>query len=84
MIFGDVAFDDLNLQGLAYLPDKFPQTAGHVSKENRLAVLGDPNQMIFQIVYGMGGLAVVLHGTASLLKSSPQGEGFSPLPRRGH
>ena len=84
MVFGDVAFDDLNIQGLAYLPDKFPQADGHVPKENRLAVLGDPNQVIFQIVYGMRGLAVVFHSTASLLKSSPEGEGFSPIPRMGH
>jgi hypothetical protein len=40
--------------------------------------------VIFQIVNGMRSLAVVFHGTASLLKSSPEGEGFSPIPRRGH
>jgi hypothetical protein len=83
MIFGDVAFDNLNIQGSAYFPDEFSQPDGHVSKENRFAVLADPYQMIFQIVDGMRGLAVVFHGTANLLKSSPEGEGFYPIPRRG-
>ena len=83
MIFGDVAFNDLDIHRLTYLSNQFSEPKGHVSKENRFAVLGDPYQMVLQIVNGMGGFAVVFHGTANLLKSSPEGEGFSPIPRRG-
>jgi len=83
MVFGDVAFNDLDIHGLADFSNQFPETKGHVSKEDRLAVLGDPYQMVLQIVNRMRGLAVVFHSTASLLKSSPEGEGFSPIPRRG-
>jgi hypothetical protein len=35
-----------------------------------------------QIVNAMARSTIMLH-TASLLKSSPEGEGFSPNPRRG-
>jgi hypothetical protein len=38
--------------------------------------------VIFDIIDGMAGFPVILH-TASILKSSPEGEGFSPNPRRG-
>jgi len=39
--------------------------------------------MVLDVIDTVGSLAVVLHNTASLLKSSPKGEGFSPIPRRG-
>jgi hypothetical protein len=44
--------------------------------------LSDPDQMYFQVVDAMRRLAVVFHAE-SLLKFSPEGEGFSPIPRGG-
>jgi len=79
-----VAFYNLDVHALADLPDQFPNPYRHVSKENRLAVFRDPNKMILGVIYRMRGFAIFLHNTASLLKSSPEGEGFSPIPRRGH
>jgi len=55
---------------------------GNVSSKNRLAVFRDPDNVIFDVVYGMTGFPIVLHA-ASILKSSPEGEGFSPIPREG-
>ena len=45
MVFGDVTFQDFNIEGFTNLPDQIPDADGHVSKEDRFAVLGDPNQM---------------------------------------
>jgi len=39
--------------------------------------------VVLDVIDTVRSLAVVLHDTASLLKSSPKGEGFSPIPRRG-
>ena len=53
-------------------------------EERWLAVFGDPYHVEFDVIDSMRGLTVVFHNTASLLKSSPKGEGFSPIPRGGH
>jgi hypothetical protein len=50
--------------------------------QNWLAVFCDPNDVVFQVIDGMARVAVMLH-TASILNSSPKGEGFSPIPRMG-
>jgi hypothetical protein len=42
MIFGDVTFQDFHIKGFANLSDQITNTDGHVSKENRFAVFGDP------------------------------------------
>jgi hypothetical protein len=75
MILGDVGADNLNVHTFTNFSDKLPYTGCHVSKEYRLAVFGDPYKMIFDVVYGMRGLAVFFHNSSSLLKSSPEGEG---------
>src|SRR5208337_4350654 len=41
------------------------------------------DDMILDVIDTVRSLAVVLHNPASLLKSSPKGEGFSPIPRGG-
>jgi hypothetical protein len=43
------------------------------------AAFGDPYNVVFQIVNGMARFPVILH-PASILKSSPKGEGFPPFP----
>ncbi len=84
MVFGYVAFDDLNIHGLADLPDQLSDTERYLSGECWLAIFGDPYHVELDVINSMRGLTVVLHNTASLLKSSPKGEGFSPIPRGGH
>jgi hypothetical protein len=82
MITRNMALDDFNILRPANLTGQFPNPLGYVSAQNRLAVFRDPNNVIFDIINGMARLPIVLH-TASILKSSPEGEGFSPNPRRG-
>jgi hypothetical protein len=38
--------------------------------------------VVLDVVNGMARFPIIFH-TASILKSSPKGEGFSPIPRRG-
>jgi len=84
MIFGDVTFQNFYILSFANLTDQVTDTNGHVSKENRFAVFRDPYYMNLQIGNGMNPSAIMLHNTANLLKSSPKGEGFSPIPRMEH
>jgi len=84
VIFGHVALDDLNIHGLADLPDKVSYPNRYLSGKHWLAVFRDPHHVEFYVINSVRGLAVVFDNTASLLKSSPKGEGFSPIPRRGH
>ena len=82
MISRNMSFHDLNVLGFTNLSDQFPYSLSNIRAQHLLAVFRHPYQMIFQIINGMARLAIVLH-TASILKSSPEGEGFSPIPRRG-
>ena len=82
VIAGNVPLENLNIFGLADFSNQFPQPRGYFACQNRLAVFGDPYQMKFQIINGVARSTVMFH-TASLLKSSPEGEGFSPNPRWG-
>jgi len=52
----------------------------YFTTKNWLAVFGYPHYVIFYVIDGMAAFSVMLN-TASILKSSPQGEGFSPIPR---
>ncbi len=91
VIRGHFAFDDLDIVGLADLVDQIPGSYGGFSIEHLFAVFGNPNQVSFQIVFGMACGSIILH-TMILriafrnikLKSSPEGEGFSPIPRGRH
>ena len=73
---------NLHVAGLANLSDQITSTLRNRSSQNRLAVFGYPYQVILQIVNGVARSPIVLHA-ASILKSSPKGEGFSPIPRGG-
>jgi len=78
----NVPFDDFDILPLANFSDQFPGSRSYVADQNWLAVFRDPDKVILQIVNGMARFAILFH-TASILKSSPQGEGFSPIPRVG-
>ena len=83
VVFGNVALDNFNIHGLADLPDLVSHPNRYLSREHGLAVFRDPHHVEFDVLNSVRGLAVVFHNTASLLKSSPKGEGFSPIPRGG-
>jgi hypothetical protein len=72
----------LNILCLTNLSDQIPQSLSYFTTQYWLAVFGYPNYVILVIVYGVAGFAIMFH-TASILKSSPKGEGFSPIPRGG-
>ena len=59
---------------------RLPHPDRYSPMKNGLAVFSDPYHMEFDVIDSMRSLAVVFHNTASLLKSSPKGEGFSPFP----
>jgi hypothetical protein len=83
MVLRNMPFQNLHILGTTYLPYQFSGTLGRFTAQNTFAIFRNPHEMIFQIVGGMAGLAIMLHAQ-NILKSSPKGEGFSPIPRRGH
>jgi hypothetical protein len=46
MIPGDVSFENLNVFGLANFTHHLPHPHSHLACQNRLAVFGDPYQMV--------------------------------------
>jgi hypothetical protein len=82
MIPRNMTFDDLHITRLTNLADQIPCPLCSIDSQYGLAVFRDSYDVKFDVVYRMARLPVILH-TASLLKSSPEGEGFSPIPRRG-
>jgi hypothetical protein len=82
MIPGNMTPDNLNIFRFADFPYQFTNPLANFTTQDRLAVFRYPNNVKFQIINGMAGFTIMLH-TASILKSSPEGEGFSPIPRKG-
>jgi hypothetical protein len=80
VILRDMTSYELNVIRFADFPDQVSCPQCNVSPKDWLAVLRNPHEMILDIVDGMARFPVGLH-TASILKSSPEGEGFSPNPR---
>jgi len=80
MIRRDMPLQNLHIVSFTYLTDQVSDSLRNLPSQNRLAVLRHPHKVILQIIDGMAGLPIVFH-TASILKSSPKGEGFSPNPR---
>ena len=83
MILGYMPLYDLNIHCQTNLSGQFTKPLGNYTGEHRLAIFRNPYQMILDVIDRMGGFAIILHNIASLLKSSPKGEGFSPIPRWG-
>ena len=82
VVLGNMPLDNLNIFRFANLTDQSSYSFSNISPQDWLAVLGYPNKVILYIVNGMAGFTIILHA-ASILKSSPEGEGFSPIPRVG-
>ena len=83
MVSGYMPFDYFNIFGFAYLLNQVSRSFCNFTSQDRLAIFRYPHDMILNIVYSMTRSSIISH-IASLLKSSPKGEGFSPIPRRGH
>ena len=83
MVLGNMPLDDLNLITFADLTDQLTDTFRNITTQNRLTILAYPDQVLFYVINGITRFTIMLH-TASILKSSPKGEGFSPIPRMGH
>jgi hypothetical protein len=84
MVAADMPFEYLDIHTRTYLSNELSQAYSGVLVEHRLAVLRYPYNVVLDVKYTMRRLSVILHGTASLIKSSSKGEGFSPIPRVGH
>lgn len=78
-----MALDNLHILSTANLAYQFSGTLGRLPAQNRFAIFRYPYQMILQIVRCMAGLTIMFRAK-KILKSSPKGEGFSPIPRKGH
>jgi len=79
------ALEDLDVEGATCLPDQLTHPTPDFAFQDRLAVLGREHEMVVQLIHGVRGSTVLAHTehrTASLLKASPEGEGFHP-PRMG-
>ena len=74
------AIDNPNTHFFRYLRDDRANPQPQVTLQDAVSIFRDPHQMYFEIKDRMAAFAVMFH-TASLLKSSPEGEGFSPIPR---
>jgi len=61
MVVGDSASDDFCVVFLANTPDVASDFQGDVANQNRIAILGYPDDMVIAIIGGMGGFAVILH-----------------------
>jgi hypothetical protein len=59
--------EDLDLQLRADFPHELPQTDGYVRPQQLLAIFRDPDEVILQVIAGMGGPSVVVH-PANVLK----------------
>ena len=81
-ILGYVTLDNLKILGFANLQDQLPYPLSYITLQNLRAVFGYPYNMVLKIIYCVAGFTVISHA-ASILKSSPKGEGFSPNPRMG-
>jgi len=85
MVGPDMARHNLNVVAPTNLADQVPHLLSNLASQDRLAVLGGKNEMLVQLIDSVGGSTVRAHArqrTASLLKASPEGEGFRPPRRR--
>ena len=78
VVLGDRTFDDFNIFCFAYLSYKVSQSFCNLSVQNLFSVFGDPHQVVFEVIHGVGCCPVILH-IPIVLKSSPKRRGvFSP------
>ena len=77
-----VTLDDLHTARLTNFSDQIPSPLCNIDPRHGLAVFRDLYDVEFDAMSCMTRIPAIFH-TASLLKSSPEGEGFSPNPREG-
>ena len=85
MIRGDMPLQDIDTRLLALFTDNGPDPFGHLTAQDLVTVLGDPDDMEVDGKRRMGAMAIVTHtpqSTENLLKLPPKGGGFVP-PNRG-
>ncbi len=58
MILADHSSQDLNLVPFTSLADKFAYSDGKVSDQNGVAVLGYPDEVVFDLVFCVATLAI--------------------------
>ena len=58
MILTDHSSQDLDLVALAGLANKFPHPYRQVPYQHPIAILGDPNEMVLDLVFGVAILAI--------------------------
>ena len=61
MVFGHHPPDYFRMILFADSPDQIPGFNGYVAHEDRVAVFGNPNDVIGAIVLGMAGFLEILH-----------------------
>ena len=79
-----VPFENLDVLAAADLPDQIPQAVPHLPAKHRLAILRGEHEMVVQTIDSVGRSTQFAHGRPSyrsLLKASPEGEGFHPSQR---
>ena len=72
-----MTLDYLHIARLTNFSDQIPNPLCNIGSQYGLAVFRDPYDVEFDVIYCMTRLQEIFH-TASLLKSSPKGKGFSP------
>jgi len=56
MIFRNRTFYDLYILCLAYLSHKVSQSFSYLSIQHLFPVLGNPDQVVLEVIYGMGSM----------------------------
>jgi hypothetical protein len=91
MVGGYFALQYLDVISQTDFPNEVSHPDGGFAIENLSSILGNPNEMRFKVIFGMARSSIVLHiiiiwmiFRIIKLKSSPEGEGFPPLPRGRH
>ena len=68
MVCGDVTFQYLDILALGDFYDEFPGTQCAPGGEDWFTILGNPDDMIFEVIQRMGSFSIVLHRNMIHLK----------------
>jgi hypothetical protein len=70
MILGNGPFDDFHILAFTDFSEKIPKTLCHLSVEHLFSVLGNPHQVVLEVIHRMRSRSIILH-LLMVLKSSP-------------
>ena len=68
MVFGHMASDNLDVVGGAYLADKVAHPHADCSCQYWFSILGDPDQVVFEVKERMGCSAIEFHPSSISLE----------------